>query len=140
MMRRSSMRRYAVWAGTAMLAGALGLGRAWADKGGSPNEHSNNDAGEHAKGNNSCVGLPSHAALKAALDAATATEASGLNLHMWATLVDRDGVVCAVAFPAPIVARSGRGAESFTHRRPIRQMLSVWTVLQITRAQARRLG
>jgi uncharacterized protein GlcG (DUF336 family) len=47
---------------------------------------------------NGCAGLPGHAALKAALTAATATEKSGLNLNMWATLVDRDGVVCAVAF------------------------------------------
>lgn len=45
-----------------------------------------------------CSALPSHSALKAALDKATAEEKSGLNNHMWATLVDRDGVVCAVAF------------------------------------------
>jgi len=37
-------------------------------------------------------------ALKTALDAAVAAEASGLNLHMWATVVARDGTVCAVAF------------------------------------------
>ena len=48
--------------------------------------------------NSSCGNLPSHAQLKAALDEAVATETSGLNLHMWATLVDRDGIVCAVAF------------------------------------------
>jgi uncharacterized protein GlcG (DUF336 family) len=46
----------------------------------------------------SCRGLPGYGALKAALDAAVAAETSGLNLHMWATVVDRDGVVCAVAF------------------------------------------
>ncbi len=45
-----------------------------------------------------CVGLPGWAALKAALDAAVGAESSGLNNHMWATIVDRDGVVCAVAF------------------------------------------
>ena len=45
-----------------------------------------------------CADLPNHAALKAALDEATAEETSGLNNQMWATLVDRDGVVCAVAF------------------------------------------
>ncbi len=45
-----------------------------------------------------CPGLPSHAQLKAALIAAVAAEASGLDLNMWATLVNRDGVVCAVAF------------------------------------------
>lgn len=45
-----------------------------------------------------CQGLPGYNALKTALDSATATEASGLNNQMWATIVDRDGVVCAVAF------------------------------------------
>ena len=45
-----------------------------------------------------CSGLPGHAALLAALDAAVATEGSGLNHEMWATVVNRDGRVCAVAF------------------------------------------
>src|SRR5436190_5291335 len=47
---------------------------------------------------NQCSTLPNHGTLKAALDKATAEEKSGLNNHMWATIVDRDGVVCAVAF------------------------------------------
>ncbi len=45
-----------------------------------------------------CRRLPSYARLQAALDAAVQTDTSGLNNHMWATLVNRDGVVCAVAF------------------------------------------
>jgi len=45
-----------------------------------------------------CAGLPGFGALKNALASATAVETSGLNNQMWATLVDRDGVVCAVAF------------------------------------------
>jgi uncharacterized protein GlcG (DUF336 family) len=45
-----------------------------------------------------CDGLPNHGALKAALAAAVAAEKSGLDNQMWATIVDRDGVVCAVAF------------------------------------------
>lgn len=49
-------------------------------------------------GFNGCPGLPGYGALKAALDAATSTETSGLNNQMWATIVDRDGIVCAVAF------------------------------------------
>lgn len=40
----------------------------------------------------------SHGQLKAALAAAVSAEGSGLNLHMWATVVDREGTVCAVAF------------------------------------------
>ena len=47
---------------------------------------------------NGCAGLPGYGALKSALEAATATETSGLNNQMWATIVDRDGIVCAVAF------------------------------------------
>jgi uncharacterized protein GlcG (DUF336 family) len=47
---------------------------------------------------NECRALPDQASLKAALAGAVATETSGLNLQMWATVVDRDGVVCAVAF------------------------------------------
>ncbi len=45
-----------------------------------------------------CAGLPTHGQLKAALDTAVLAETSGLNNHMWATVVNRDGVVCAVAF------------------------------------------
>lgn len=45
-----------------------------------------------------CSGLPTHAELAAALASATAAETSGLNNQMWATVVNRDGFVCAVAF------------------------------------------
>jgi uncharacterized protein GlcG (DUF336 family) len=52
---------------------------------------------KHEKGNR-CAGLPSHDELKTALAGATSAETSGLNNQMWATLVNRDGFVCAVAF------------------------------------------
>jgi len=45
-----------------------------------------------------CASLPKYAELKAALAAATSAETSGLNNQMWGTIVDRDGIVCAVAF------------------------------------------
>lgn len=45
-----------------------------------------------------CRNLPSHAALKAALIAARTQANGGFNLDMWGTIVNRDGVVCAVAF------------------------------------------
>jgi len=45
-----------------------------------------------------CSNLPGFAALQSAISAATAAETSGLNNQMWATIVNRDGVVCAVAF------------------------------------------
>jgi uncharacterized protein GlcG (DUF336 family) len=55
-------------------------------------------AAHASDGGDGCNNLPNHRALQAALAAATATETSGLNNQMWATIVDRDGVVCAVAF------------------------------------------
>ena len=56
--------------------------------------------------NNNCRNLPSQSALRAALITATAAETSGLNNQMWGTIVDRDGVVCAVAFSG-----NDRGAQ-----------------------------
>src|SRR5580658_8761195 len=47
---------------------------------------------------NGCSSLPGYSALKTALESAVSTETSGLNNQMWATIVDRDGIVCAVAF------------------------------------------
>jgi uncharacterized protein GlcG (DUF336 family) len=49
-------------------------------------------------GDNSCKDLPSHGALKAALTTARGAPNGGFNLDMWGTVVNRDGVVCAVAF------------------------------------------
>jgi uncharacterized protein GlcG (DUF336 family) len=49
-------------------------------------------------GGNTCNTLPNYNQLKSALDKAVADESTGLNLDMWGTIVDRDGVVCAVAF------------------------------------------
>jgi uncharacterized protein GlcG (DUF336 family) len=45
-----------------------------------------------------CAGLPTHGQLEAALASARAQANGGFNLDMWATVVNRDGVVCAVAF------------------------------------------
>src|SRR6266536_4057476 len=55
-------------------------------------------AADEKPAGNACKNLPNFTSLKAALEAATATESSGLNNQMWGTVVDRDGVVCAVAF------------------------------------------
>jgi uncharacterized protein GlcG (DUF336 family) len=53
-----------------------------------------------AQSNNSsaCNGLPSYTALRTALVAARNQANGGFNLDMWATVVNRDGVVCAVVF------------------------------------------
>lgn len=45
----------------------------------------------------SCAGLPNQLRLRNVLIAANAAP-GGLNFNMWATVVNRDGVVCAVAF------------------------------------------
>jgi uncharacterized protein GlcG (DUF336 family) len=70
----------------------------------SPAEASNGKHGGGGRGE--CRDLPSHSQLKAALDAAVVADTSGLNNQMWATLVNRDGVVCAVAFSG-----ADRGAQ-----------------------------
>lgn len=45
-----------------------------------------------------CSNLPNYVDLQKALKEVRETANGGLNLDMWATLVDRSGVVCAVAF------------------------------------------
>ena len=45
-----------------------------------------------------CKQLPSYHALKMALQEAVAVESSGYNFDMWATIVDPDGIVCAVVY------------------------------------------
>ena len=48
---------------------------------------------------NACRGLPSHDALRQALSAVVAAGGNGgLAFNMWATSVNRDGLVCAVVF------------------------------------------
>jgi uncharacterized protein GlcG (DUF336 family) len=45
-----------------------------------------------------CKGLPTHSDLATALTAARGQSNGGFNLDMWGAIVNRDGVVCAVAF------------------------------------------
>jgi uncharacterized protein GlcG (DUF336 family) len=45
-----------------------------------------------------CKGLPTHGQLQSALTGARGMTNGGFNLDMWGTVVNRDGVVCAVAF------------------------------------------
>src|SRR5271155_5744246 len=47
---------------------------------------------------NGCAGLPDVTQLKQAAIAARAAEKSGLNAQEWVTIVDRNGIVCAVTF------------------------------------------
>ncbi len=53
-----------------------------------------------------CTGIPSHHSLQTALESARNQANGGFNLDMWATLVNRDGYVCEVAFSG-----ENRGSE-----------------------------
>jgi uncharacterized protein GlcG (DUF336 family) len=70
------------------LVGALALGGVTARA----------DDGDKGKQGGPCAGLPTWDALKAALTTARNASNGGLNLDMWGTVVNRDGIVCAVAF------------------------------------------
>jgi uncharacterized protein GlcG (DUF336 family) len=70
---------------TSVLLGASllsGAGAAWAD----------------GYNSGACSSLPSYQALKVALKSAQAVANGGFGLQMWGTIVNRDGIVCAVAF------------------------------------------
>ena len=69
--------------------------------------HADNDHG-NGQGN-ACRDLPSHAALRAALSAAQGQANGGFGLEMWASVVNRDGIVCAVAFTRRQPRRSVAG-------------------------------
>jgi uncharacterized protein GlcG (DUF336 family) len=56
------------------------------------------DEDQGADWQSACRDLPSHAQLQAALAAARNQSNGGFNLDMWGTIVNRDGIVCAVAF------------------------------------------
>jgi uncharacterized protein GlcG (DUF336 family) len=64
------------------------------------------DAAPRDYSRTACAGLPTYAALKTALKAAQSQSNGGFGLNMWATIVNRDGIVCAVAFTG-----SGRGDQ-----------------------------
>jgi uncharacterized protein GlcG (DUF336 family) len=66
------------------------------------------NAGDFESGDSdhACAGLPTHSQLKTALENARAQSNGGFNLDMWGTIVNRDGIVCAVAFTG-----SNRGSQ-----------------------------
>jgi len=58
-----------------------------------------------------CAMLPAHGKVKAALIEARNQNNGGLNLDMWATVVDRSGVVCVVAFTGKTVDSQWPGSR-----------------------------
>jgi uncharacterized protein GlcG (DUF336 family) len=75
-----------VIAGTAALSAAAAV----------PDPERGADAGGDLHQN--CSSLPTHQQLQTALESARDQHNGGFNLDMWGTVVNRDGVVCAVAF------------------------------------------
>ena len=73
-----------------------------------------------------CSNLPNFSQLKTALVQATNDETSGLNMNMWATIVDRDGIVCAVAF----TVLSHYHASRSRHKKQTPLILLVWIHLR----------
>jgi len=58
-----------------------------------------------------CVGLPGHDALRSALVNARNQENGGFNLDMWGAIVNRDGIVCSVAFTGADRGRQWPGSR-----------------------------
>jgi uncharacterized protein GlcG (DUF336 family) len=85
-MLKQTIRLTVAVAATATLAAGLAYA-------GESEQYENNDGGS-----GSCAGLPSHHALQTALESARDQANGGFNLDMWASIVNRDGIVCQVAF------------------------------------------
>lgn len=58
-----------------------------------------------------CANLPQYDVLKSALIEARKADNGGLNLDMWATLVDRSGAVCVVAYSGDAVDAQWPGSR-----------------------------
>ena len=58
-----------------------------------------------------CAGLPGHDALRSALAQARGQNNGGFDLDMWGAIVDRDGIVCAVAFTGSDRGRQWPGSR-----------------------------
>ena len=58
-----------------------------------------------------CAGLPGHDALRSALVNARGQDNGGFDLDMWGAIVNRDGIVCAVAFTGTDRGRQWPGSR-----------------------------
>jgi uncharacterized protein GlcG (DUF336 family) len=58
-----------------------------------------------------CAGLPGHDALRSALVNARGQDNGGFDLDMWGAVVNRDGIVCAVAFTGTDRGRQWPGSR-----------------------------
>jgi len=95
------MKLYTLLIGTTVLAFSLFGLKGLTAQG---NDKSPDDSDTDVK--SACSQLPSYSQLKAALVSAQGQSNGGFGLNMWGTIVNRDGVVCAVAFTG-----ADRGAQ-----------------------------
>ncbi|PPD40153.1 MAG: hypothetical protein CTY16_18150 [Methylobacter sp.] len=88
-----------------------------------------------------CNNLPDHTALSSALSVVQKENNGGFALNMWATIVDRDGIVCAVAMTAPnrggqwpgsrvISAQKANTANAFSLPRLALSTANLYTAVQ----------
>src|SRR5258705_440153 len=106
------MKRLLVSIGMVMVVAILGIGRF----GGNPFE----PQAVFARVGDSLDCPASHSTLESQLVAADNADTTGLNNHYWAVVVNRGGVVCAVAFSGPstdsqwLLSRQIAAAKAFT--------------------------
>src|SRR5579864_4202690 len=79
-----------------LLAGAAAT--TWITSAAGADETASRDSEDPGSVTSQCAGLPSHSTLRGALVFARHQANGGFDLDMWAAVVNRDGVVCAVAF------------------------------------------
>ena len=79
-----------------LLAGAAAT--TWITSAAGADETASRDSEDPGSVTSQCAGLPSHSSLRSALVFARHQANGGFDLDMWAAVVNRDGVVCAVAF------------------------------------------
>ena len=69
------------------------------------------------KSRSQCKDVPTYSELKAAIDASGATDKNlngGFGLNMWATVVNREGYVCAVAFTGNVLGDQWPGSRAIS--------------------------
>jgi uncharacterized protein GlcG (DUF336 family) len=81
-----------------VMASLLGVSAAHAADADRSAANPNASANTLSQPGGACAGLPTHGQLQSALVAAQAQPNGGFDLQMWASVVNRDGTVCAVAF------------------------------------------
>ena len=88
-----------------------------------------------------CAGLPGHDALRSALVNARGADNGGFDLDMWGAVVNRDGIVCAVAFTGTdrgkqwpgsrvIAAQKANTANAFSLPQLALSTANLWAAVQ----------